>query len=521
MAYSNPPPPNFNGYSQNTGYNPQGQNPYQAMPPPGWNQQATNNPYNSQGPITYGQNQPTMQYSSSQAETGEGQKRFDFSEASIRAAFVKKVFMMVTVMLTVVAIMTAIPFFNPVVKKTIQGNLALYLASYGTFLVVYIVLMCCESVRRSYPSNIICTAVLTLSIGYMTMMISSMYDIQAVFLTLAVTTVVCGGIIIFSSTTTYDLTSKIGIIAIFSMVVFGFGMVVIITSWFIKIKGLMMVYSAIAALLFAVYLALDIQMLMGGKKYEISPEDHIFCISSETSNYNYGYVYTQPNEDKSKTKSFQISVISNGTKSLWRTITDNREPVLAESHKPSEFKKVKNLINSQISLFKDFKGDNKVYPLFNTIKKVPGSVLSDIRRHQSLRRKPTMSSDWIATNTDGTKTNSLKNYYSANKNEDVRQFNVINDPTQIPNPFNSFSSQLQPFKFLELPKDEHPVKSFVQKMDFGWFGSRYFERHSFIPSHLVQNSFVSEQTNNATFNDRNFFDEMQGKLNSMFKDSKV
>jgi hypothetical protein len=58
--------------------------------------------------------------------------------------------------------------------------------------------MCCENVRRSFPANIICTGVLTLAIGYMTMMISAMHGIEAVLITLIVTTVCCGGIILFS-----------------------------------------------------------------------------------------------------------------------------------------------------------------------------------------------------------------------------------------------------------------------------------------------------------------------------------
>lgn len=47
----------------------------------------------------------------------------------------------------------------------------------AAFMVVYIVLMCCENVRRSFPANLIMTGVLTLSIGYMTMMITSFYQI--------------------------------------------------------------------------------------------------------------------------------------------------------------------------------------------------------------------------------------------------------------------------------------------------------------------------------------------------------
>uniref|UniRef100_A0A0N5A2Z2 Protein lifeguard 1-like n=1 Tax=Parastrongyloides trichosuri TaxID=131310 RepID=A0A0N5A2Z2_PARTI len=265
MAYS------YNGqqppYPPNAGYNPQGQNPYQQMNPPpqaGWNQSA------------YVPPPPRMNYGHA-TETGQGDKRFDFTEASIRAAFVRKVFTMVSIMLLVVAIMTAVPFMHTGVKTFVRQSPAIYFCSYGVFMVVYIALMCCESVRRSFPANLICTAVLTLSIGYMTMMICSMYDIVPVLLTLIITTVCCGGIIIFSMQSKHDLTSKMGYLFIASMAIMVFGFVAIIAAAVFKVKFLYTIYSGLAALLFMFYLAVDIQMLMGGKKYELSPEDHIFA----------------------------------------------------------------------------------------------------------------------------------------------------------------------------------------------------------------------------------------------------
>jgi len=180
-------------------------------------------------------------------------------------------------MLGVVAIMTAVPFLHHPIKAYVRHNLAMYYVSYGVFLVVYIALMCCESVRRSFPSNLIMTGLLTLSIGYMTMMICSMYDVTFVLLALIITTVCCGGIIIFASTTNRDLTSMMGIMFIFSIVLMVFGLVAIMSVFIFKIRWLYTIYSGLAALLFMFYLAIDIQMIMGGRKYEISPEDHIFA----------------------------------------------------------------------------------------------------------------------------------------------------------------------------------------------------------------------------------------------------
>ena len=261
MAYQAP--------TQNPGYNPQGNNPYQA----GWNV-----------PGAQGQPGPQPNFSANlgssphYAEGGVPKSEMGFSDRTIRAAFVRKVFFMVTIMLAVVAAMSVFPFLHEPTQTFIKHSPALYFISFGTFLVVYIALMCCESVRRSFPANIICTAILTLSIGYMTMMLCAFKDIKMVALCLMITTLVCGSIIIFSMQTKYDLTSMMGYVFIFSMVVMMFGFVAMFANIFIRgISILHLIYSGLAALLFMVYLAIDIQMIMGGRQYEISPEDHIFA----------------------------------------------------------------------------------------------------------------------------------------------------------------------------------------------------------------------------------------------------
>uniref|UniRef100_A0A914EK52 Uncharacterized protein n=1 Tax=Acrobeloides nanus TaxID=290746 RepID=A0A914EK52_9BILA len=208
-------------------------------------------------------------------EGGMPKESVNFTNASIRAGFIRKVFMLVTIMLAVVAIMSVLPFVHKDIMTYTRNNFWLYGVSYLTFLVVYIVLACCEKVRRSFPSNLICTAILTLSIGYMTMMICSVHDIVSVAICFVITAVCCGTIVLFAMQTKYDLTSMIGYVFIFSMVLLVFGLVAIISMMFFKIKFLYLIYSGLAALLFMFYLAIDVQMIMGGGKYEVSPEDYI------------------------------------------------------------------------------------------------------------------------------------------------------------------------------------------------------------------------------------------------------
>uniref|UniRef100_A0A914DE29 Uncharacterized protein n=1 Tax=Acrobeloides nanus TaxID=290746 RepID=A0A914DE29_9BILA len=117
----------------------------------------------------------------------------------------------------------------------------------------------------------------TLSIGYLTMMICSRHNIVSVAICFVITAVCCGTIVIFAMQTKYDLTSMIGYVFIFAMVLLIFGLVAIMSMIFFKIKFLYLIYAGLAALLFMLYLAIDVQMIMGGRELEISPEDHILA----------------------------------------------------------------------------------------------------------------------------------------------------------------------------------------------------------------------------------------------------
>lgn len=48
---------------------------------------------------------------------------------------------------------------RPEVKRWVRANPAFYYVSYAVFLVTYIALACCPSVRRKYPGNYIALAV--------------------------------------------------------------------------------------------------------------------------------------------------------------------------------------------------------------------------------------------------------------------------------------------------------------------------------------------------------------------------
>ncbi|MCP9262650.1 Protein lifeguard 2 [Dirofilaria immitis] len=272
-----PPYPGQPAYQQQGYY--QGNQYQQSAPPPGFNPQVFMPP-------------PSMRPGvDAYVESGDIKSDFGFNSASVRAAFIRKVFILVGIMLTVVTLMTAIPFLHQGTMTFVQSTPSLYFLSYFVFLVVYLTLMCCESVRRSFPGNLVALSILTLAIGYMTMMICSYNQIISVLLCLIITAVCCGGIIIFrrrrnmtlqvASSKEFVTLNRIrnmyGIMFIISLVLLIFGIVAVVAAVAFHVTWLYTIYAGFAALVFMVYLAIDIQTIMGGRKYEISPEDYIFA----------------------------------------------------------------------------------------------------------------------------------------------------------------------------------------------------------------------------------------------------
>jgi hypothetical protein len=53
------------------------------------------------------------------------------------------------------------------IREYIKTHMGLYILAMVVFFVVYLVLLCCDGVRRAHPTNLICTGILTLAIGFM------------------------------------------------------------------------------------------------------------------------------------------------------------------------------------------------------------------------------------------------------------------------------------------------------------------------------------------------------------------
>uniref|UniRef100_A0A7N5KFE9 Protein lifeguard 2 n=2 Tax=Amniota TaxID=32524 RepID=A0A7N5KFE9_AILME len=107
-------------------------------------------------------------------------------------------------------------------------------------------------------------------------MLSSYYNTTSVLLCLGITALVCLSVTIFSFQTKYDFTSCQGVLFVMLMVLLFSGIILAITLPFHYVPWLQVIYAILGAVVFTMFLAFDTQLLMGNRRYAMSPEEYIF-----------------------------------------------------------------------------------------------------------------------------------------------------------------------------------------------------------------------------------------------------
>ncbi|XP_073348154.1 protein lifeguard 1 [Pagrus major] len=194
-----------------------------------------------------------------------------FDDRTVRRGFVRKVFCILTLQLLFTFSVVCVFTFSDVVKEAVQTNLPAYLSSFIIFIVVAIALSCCQSFSRRHPWNIMGLVVVTLSLSYMVGAIASFHNTVAVVITMGATLAITIAIIAFSAQTRYDFTVWYGVLLILlvDFIMFGF----FCTFYYSYVSEV--AYGCLGALLYSLFLLIDIQLLMGTMSYRLDPEEYV------------------------------------------------------------------------------------------------------------------------------------------------------------------------------------------------------------------------------------------------------
>ncbi|XP_047445342.1 protein lifeguard 3-like [Mugil cephalus] len=267
-----PPGPNTPLYAGQPGGNPSAPYPGQPAGPPGaW--------YPSPPPMPP-LAPPTIPSDVLNSDSEFAASNGNWDSVSLRHAFIRKVYLILAAQLMITTAIVAVFTFVDPVKKFVRDNQAVYWASYGVYFVTHLVLVCCQGPRRKSPWNMILLLIFTLALSYMTGTISSFYSTKAVFLALTITAVVCIAVTVFCFQTKVDFTKCQGLFCVLGIVVFVTGIITTIVLAFKYVPWLHMLYASLGAIVFTMFLAYHTQLLIGNRKYSISPEEYVFAALS-------------------------------------------------------------------------------------------------------------------------------------------------------------------------------------------------------------------------------------------------
>lgn len=201
-------------------------------------------------------------------------KGFGFSDASIRRGFIRKVYSILMVQLSITLAFISWFVYHEPTKRFVYNNPWLLIVALVVVLVSMLTLACCGEVRRKSPTNYILLALFTLAESFMLGVSSAAYEAIEVLMAVGITAAVCLALTLFAFQTKYDFTMCGGFLLVSVVILLIFGIVAI----FVHNRIVSLVYASLGALIFSMYLVYDTQLMLGGKhKYSLSPEEYVFA----------------------------------------------------------------------------------------------------------------------------------------------------------------------------------------------------------------------------------------------------
>ncbi|GMH44080.1 hypothetical protein BSKO_12014 [Bryopsis sp. KO-2023] len=194
-----------------------------------------------------------------------------FHETTARQSFIRKVICLVLIQLAVTTAMGAAALSVNSLQEYLKENMWVFWASWVSALAILIFGACNYSMLRQHPMNMLFLFSFTALCATMVASVIARYDSEVVLLTFIVATGLVFALVMMASRASFDITNWGGMLFAFLLVL----MVTSIVGVFWVNSIFKIVFSAIGAVVFSIYLVYDVQMLLGDKKRALNPDDYI------------------------------------------------------------------------------------------------------------------------------------------------------------------------------------------------------------------------------------------------------
>jgi len=197
-----------------------------------------------------------------------------FSDKAVRLGFIRKVYSILCVQLTVTMAIIGV-FTMESVKLYARQHQEMWWIALVLMIVSLISLACCPGVRRKTPHNFIFLGLFTVAEGFLLGAVTSTYNVNEVLMAVGVCAAITFALTIFAFQTKIDFTAMGGVLIAVLMVFVLFGLIAIFLP---QSRTLRLVYASIGAIIFSLYIIYDTQLMVGGShKYSLSPEEYVFA----------------------------------------------------------------------------------------------------------------------------------------------------------------------------------------------------------------------------------------------------
>ncbi|GFR39759.1 hypothetical protein Agub_g243 [Astrephomene gubernaculifera] len=198
---------------------------------------------------------------------------FEFAQRQVRQGFVRKVLGLLGLQLLFTAGVTALFLFNHSVKSYVFTQQWPLWTSFGLSMAIIIALGCSENLRRSHPHNLLALAAFTVCEAVLVASAAATYNAGVVLLAVGMTAVVVLGCAVFATQSRVDLTLSSGALLSGCLALLA-GLTL---NLILRAPGLQLALCVGCVFLFSMYLVFDLQLLMGGFKYELSADEYVFA----------------------------------------------------------------------------------------------------------------------------------------------------------------------------------------------------------------------------------------------------
>jgi FtsH-binding integral membrane protein len=204
----------------------------------------------------------------------EGSSYLAFQDKLVRHGFIRKVYAILSLQLLVTFGAALLFTYTKSIRDYVQTDgVWLFYTAWVMTLVAVITLACCGNARRTYPTNYILLAFVTVCEAYLVATVASFYTSASVVMCVGITCILAGALTLFACQTKYDITTASGTLFSFLLALIMLGFLQLIfpgefLSTLIAVGG---------ALLFSAYIVYDTQVLMSGKKFQLSPDEYVLA----------------------------------------------------------------------------------------------------------------------------------------------------------------------------------------------------------------------------------------------------